>query len=673
MTRRSLLLPLVLFILCSVFAGSVGAQQPTPLPSQQHAVQSPESVPIETLPPVDGAALRAKADEKADEVRPYRFAKAIDTDFSPTRHGTWERLSSGAWLWRLRIESREALSLSLAFEPFQLPEGAALYVHGAGGEVVHGPYRREDATQGQLWTPIVQGSEIVVEVIVPDERRSELSLRIMKANHGFRPLAPTSSQGPTEKARACNIDVACPRAFPWRDQVRSVGMYSVNGIDVCSGSLINNTNEDGTPYFLTAEHCLQGRDDWAASMVFYWNYEHPTCRPPGSEESGTTFGNKPDQTSTGALLRMSYGNCEDTDGTCYTSDMVGKPDMTLVEIDDSLPQGYKLYLNGWNRRDFAPSEAVSIHHPQTEAKRITFEQDQTSITGLLDSSGDTHIHVDWDEGTTERGSSGSPLLDPSHRTVGVLSGGGKGCEIEDWYGRIHKAWDGGGTPDTRLRDWLDPTDSDAETLDGYDFSDDATPPAQISDFSVENATDSTVTLTWTAPGDDGMNGGAAAHYELRYRTDRPIFSKSDFAGARWVSGLPAPADPGTVQSNTIEADEDSTYYFGIVAHDRVLNTSPLAALDRNVTPVQNIKVASPSPNPVRTRARTTFAVEQEQRVQVRLFDAMGRRVQTILVDTIPPFQAHDVTVDVSSLSSGIYFLRVQGQTTAQTKRIAVVR
>lgn len=665
MTRQSLVLPLVLFILWSVLAVSVVGQQQTPLPSQQHAVQSLETVPVQTLPAVDGAALRAEAEEEADEVRPYRFATAIDTDFSPHRHGTWERLSSEHSLWRLRIKSREALSLSLAFDPFQLPEGAALYVHGADSEVVHGPYRREDATRGQLWTPIVRGSEIVVEVMVPDEQRSELSLRVMKANHGFRPLDPTASQDPTEKARACNIDVACPQAFPWRDQVRSVGLYSVDGTDLCSGSLINNTNEDGTPYFLTAEHCLQGS---AASMVFYWNYEHPTCRPPGSTESGQTFGIKPNQTSSGATLRMSYGNVEDED------QIAGKPDVTLVEIDESLPQSYKLFLNGWDRRDFAPSEATSIHHPKTEAKRITFEHDQTSVTGFFDSSGDTHIHVDWDEGTTEVGSSGSPLLDPSHRTVGVLSGGGTGaCDIVDWYGRIHKAWEGGGTPDTRLRDWLDPTDSGTATLDGYDYANDATPPAQISDFSVDNATDSTVTLAWTAPGDDGMNGGPAAHYELRYRTDRPIFSKSDFSGSQWVAGVPAPDEPGTVQLDTIDVHRDSTYYFGIVAHDRVLNTSPMATLDRNVTPVREMKLAPPSPNPARSRARTTFAVEREQRVQVRLFDAMGRRVQTILVDTIPPFQTQDVRVDVSSLSSGIYFLRVQGETAARTKRIAVVR
>lgn len=653
----------------------VFAQETPTLPSTQHTTTTPTaSVPMKTLPAVDRAALRARAEAQADKSRPYRFGEAVATDYSPDRHGTWEQLSSGAWLWRLRLQSRNAVSMNLGLKRFRLPAGARLYVYGPDTEVVHGPYRSDDATNGQLWTPIVPGDEVVVELKVPPDTRSDVSVRIERVSRGFRSLATASKQAGS-KARACNIDVACPRADPWQDQVRSVGLYSVNGTDLCSGSLINNTSEDGTPYFLTAEHCLQGSEDRAASMVFYWNYQHPTCRPPGSEESGdVTSVNKNDQTSSGALLRMSYGNVE------TENQIAGKPDITLVEIDEPIPASYGLFLNGWDRRDVAPSEAVSIHHPSTHGKRITFERDSTSITGFANPSNDTHIRVDWDEGTTERGSSGGPLFNASQRTVGVLSGGESGCEIRDWYGRLHNAWAGGGTPDTQLRPWLDPAASGVKTAKGRPLAEDAIPPAQVRNFSVEDVTPTSVTLRWIAPGDDGMDG-TADRYLLRYRastpqrqTDISLKTQEDFEAATRVSSVPKPAPAGTVQSATVDVSEDSSYYFALVAVDEVLNASPLAPVDRDVTPVNDLQVTAPAPNPARNQTRLRVVTEERKRVVVRLYDALGRQVSLLLDDEIAPYRQTTVPIDVSSLASGMYFARIRvsdGRT--QTRKISVVR
>ena len=658
---------------CGVGVPASAQETPTPPSTQQTTTTPAASVPVKTLPAIDRAALRAEADAQTDKSRPYRFGKAIATDYSPDRDGTWEQLPSGAWLWRLRLRSQNAVSMNLGFKRFRLPAEAQLYVYGPDTEVVHGPYRSDDATNGQLWTPIVPGNEVVVELKVPSHTRSDVSVRIEKVSRGFRSLATASKQA-RSKARACNIDVACPQADPWQDQVRSVGLYSVDGVDLCTGSLINNTSEDGSLYFLTAEHCLQGSEEAAASMVFYWNYQHPTCRPPGGEESGeVTFANKSAQTSSGALLRMSYGNVE------TENQIAGKPDITLVEIDEPIPPSYGLFLNGWDRRDVAPSEAVSIHHPSTHGKRITFERDSTSITGFNNPSNDTHIRVDWDEGTTERGSSGSPLFNSAQQTVGVLSGGESGCEIRDWYGRLHNTWNGGGTPDTQLRPWLDPIDTEPETVEGRALADDTIPPAPVN-LSVEDVTSTSVRLQWTAPGDDGMDG-TVDRYLLRYRTsaperpvDAPIETQDDFEVATQVSSVPSPAPAGTIQSATVDVSEDSSYYFALVAVDEVLNASPLAAVDRDVTPVNDLQVTAPAPNPARDQTRLRVVTEERRRVQVRLYDALGRRVSLLLDDEIDPYRGTTVPIDVSSLSSGMYFARIRvadGRT--QTRKISVVR
>lgn len=83
-----------------------------------------------------------------------------------------------------------------------------------------------------------------------------------------------------------------------------------------------------------------------------------------------------------------------------------------------------------------------------------------------------------------------------------------------------------------------------------------------------------VTLVWTAPGDDG-NIGTAGHYELRY-------SQSPITDANWgqatpVSGLPAPQVAGTRQSVTVNGlNETTTYYFALRTQDDAGNWSPLS-------------------------------------------------------------------------------------------------
>jgi len=78
----------------------------------------------------------------------------------------------------------------------------------------------------------------------------------------------------------------------------------------------------------------------------------------------------------------------------------------------------------------------------------------------------THWYVDFDIGSYQGGSSGSPLFNADHRIVGQLHGGAPRCEhpVIALYGRFDKSWTGGETNDTRLSNWLDPINSGALCL-----------------------------------------------------------------------------------------------------------------------------------------------------------------------------------------------------------------
>ncbi|MDI6791805.1 MAG: FlgD immunoglobulin-like domain containing protein, partial [bacterium] len=103
---------------------------------------------------------------------------------------------------------------------------------------------------------------------------------------------------------------------------------------------------------------------------------------------------------------------------------------------------------------------------------------------------------------------------------------------------------------------------------------DTTAPAQITNLVAGSPTTTSLALTWTAPGDDGDSGTAAA-YDIRYSTSQ--ITEGNWSLATQVTGEPAPQIAGTTQTLTI-ADllSGTTYYFRMTASDEVPNTSSLS-------------------------------------------------------------------------------------------------
>lgn len=99
-------------------------------------------------------------------------------------------------------------------------------------------------------------------------------------------------------------------------------------------------------------------------------------------------------------------------------------------------------------------------------------------------------------------------------------------------------------------------------------------PAAIADLATASVTDSSITLTWTAPGDDGSEGQASA-YDLRLND--VLISEAAWDSATALTGLPAPALSGTTESFTVTGlAPATTYYFAIKSADEVPNWSPLS-------------------------------------------------------------------------------------------------
>lgn len=86
-----------------------------------------------------------------------------------------------------------------------------------------------------------------------------------------------------------------------------------------------------------------------------------------------------------------------------------------------------------------------------------------------------------------------------------------------------------------------------------------------------------------------------------------------------------------------------------------------------------VRFTSPAPNPAQTRIEFSIAVRDRRDVTIVLYDVLGRRVRTVYEGTPPPGENRRVQVDVSSVASGAYFLRLVAGKHAETHRCTVVR
>ncbi len=414
--------------------------------------KSVDTVQRMVMPEVDMAELLAEdaARENSGAAVPTRFASAIPVFFGPESSGTWETLDDGSKLWRLRLASPGALSLNLGIEKFDLPAGATFWIHDVEGGQVQGPYTAKNRNaDGGLWTAVVLGDELVAELHLPSG--SDADLKISSVNHGYRFFGEDAAQT-VEKRGSCNVNVVCPEGDPWRDQIRSVARITISGMYVCTGQLVNNTAQDDTPYLLSAGHCFDS-SSVAPSVVAYWNFQSPGC----------------DDFAGGSLSQNQSGS---TWVASSPLDGVGS-DFTLVELDQTPDTAWNLFFVGWDAREQVPNSTTTIHQPNGDEKSISFDFDPPTITPYLENTpaaGATHWRItDWDQGTTEGGSSGCCLYDDSSkRCVGTLSGGYAACgnDDSDWFGRTAKQWTGGGTDSTRLSTWLDKANTGAMFLDG---------------------------------------------------------------------------------------------------------------------------------------------------------------------------------------------------------------
>lgn len=478
---------MVVVLLLFAFSASCFAQLPDIPLSQTQGLQRVSSMPMFRLPAINMSSSRAAALPRG-KPGPLQFAQPFAYSIKMAQTSGWQKLAYQGQkvdVLRYQIESPNALSLNLGFSRYNMPKGGQLFIYADDYAEVIGPFtHRDNDLHGQLWTPIINGKKITIEINIPASLKHQLDIELSKINQGFIDIGHLSTARSTLKSGPCNVDVACAVADGWEDQIRSVARYTRNGIFFCTGAAINNTANDKKAYFLTANHCGFNVDN-AATIVAYWNYQNSFCRSIGTNQNGLAGNGRLVQFNSGAVLRASYA----------------ETDVALLEFDDPILLNADVYLAGWNRSTVAPEFGVGIHHPGGQEKRISFDYNPISIQSspitiseFVYDAGNLLRVNNWELGTTEGGSSGSPLFDQHKRIVGQLTGGLAFCgnNAPDWYGRFAASWSGGGTDLSRLSNWLDPINSGKSKLDGQES-------LRVDQFEVDNSSAQAKTIVSGVP------------------------------------------------------------------------------------------------------------------------------------------------------------------------------
>ncbi|MBU0765178.1 MAG: PKD domain-containing protein, partial [Bacteroidetes bacterium] len=454
-----------------------------------------DDIDIHVLPEIDMSVIPLLDDQSEKNGTFLVSGMSVPVNLGIDDAGTWTTLRNGRKIWRFTLISTDAKALSVSYDNFWLPPGGQLFLYNKYKTQVIGAFTEDNnPANGIFASELIQGDEVTLEYLEPKYVTKKARIHISEVAHVFRNAEIVEKYDPTKQtgwgqSDACEVNVNCsPVGDPYQNQkngVTEIWLKDGASWGWCSGTLVNNTLEDGTPYYLTAYHCGPGVSSAdLAQWQFYFQYEATDCTTPGSEPSYKTI--------TGATFRA--------DGPT-----AGGSDFLLIELSGMPPASYTPYYNGWNRANVGSPSGASIHHPAGDIKKIS-----TYTSTLLSSNpnigGDQMAansawQVEWSSntngwGVTEGGSSGSPIFDNNGRQVGTLSGGSSYCTDQtanDYYGKFWYHWDQNGATDPeRLKPWLDPGSTGVTTLNGYDpYS--TMPPS--TDFSVI----SPVTPLWPIP------------------------------------------------------------------------------------------------------------------------------------------------------------------------------
>lgn len=359
----------------------------------------------------------------------------------------WTTSERGGKVAAIRFASTGALGVRLGLVVRALPFGAFVrfYADGSdtwheipGQEILSGINRNLAAGDSSddartYWSPNLRGAAVTMEIEIPaSAKTSEVDVAIPSLSHF---LVDTHKEGSIEKigeAGTCNLDVACTSTYNQLSKSVALMEFMSGGTAyVCTGTLLNDRMSTGTPYFLTAKHCISNQT-MASTITTIWFYTSSSC------SSGVVSSASRVLTQGATLLYVSPDPL---------AGGVMQGDTSFLRLNQTPPAG-ALYAGSSPLALEASASVYGVHHPKGDVQKysvglFTGASECAAVScGTPATTNANFMRVHWTQGVTESGSSGSGVftrLNGKDYLVGQLLGGGSSCfapASPDFYGRF---------------------------------------------------------------------------------------------------------------------------------------------------------------------------------------------------------------------------------------------
>jgi len=410
----------------------------------------PPSLAIDLGPPaaVEIAGKAAGAQRVADAPSPRQIGAsravallAKSADFS--RQMAWQVTAAGGLAAAVSLRSEGAAGLRLGLEVARLPGTAQVRVRPAGtaaavavsGQDILATLRRNQqagdlSPEGRTyWLPAVAGDTLAVEIeLPPGTDPSQVEVAMPRLSHLWWTLAAVASANELKigEAGSCNVDATCSPDYAY--QARSIARMEyvrAGQAYLCTGSLMADVAASGTPYFLGANHCV-GDQTTASTLSTYWFYRAASCNSSALDSAAT-------RVHGGATLLHSSA----------------VTDTSFMRLTGSPPAG-AVYAGSMLSQVTPGTDLAGLHHPGGDLLKLSlgstpgFARCEDARCASSTPADGNFLVLRWRSGTTESGSSGSPVfaaVGSRRYVVGHLFAGSASCTsptLHDFYGRLDR-------------------------------------------------------------------------------------------------------------------------------------------------------------------------------------------------------------------------------------------
>ena len=438
-----------------------------------------ESQYVSPIKPYDAAAtirpkaitLAAMPTHELDEKRPVhkigaptivsvpRAVADTDTAVKTASRMQWTTSALGNRVGAIRIKSTDAKGVLIGVLVEKLPSEAMLRFHAdksgtalhvSAADILARIQANVDAGDKTdfgrtYWAPIFDNNDVTMEIELPaDIGIDTVQISIPLIAHVFVSPAELDEKALNEaktSAGTCNLDATC---YPEYDnESRSVAklyfLVSPGSAALCTGTLLNNRFSDGTPYLLTADHCISTQTMASNLIAIKWLHRTSACS--NGIESTPIY-----QTGGGAIL-------------LHSSPLT---DTSFLRLNERPPSVVR--FAGWSAEPVTNGEfALGLHNPggglqEASLGKVAYYLTCTNSGGNCFVGGTmaTHIGAEWTGGSIAGGSSGSGLFVTKNNArylVGQLFGGhlcASPILVKGVYGRFDVPYR------AALKTWLSP-------------------------------------------------------------------------------------------------------------------------------------------------------------------------------------------------------------------------